>query len=79
MTQIPKSYQIFYCELQENGKWWHSKQPIKVLIDKDKASKIFELLKKNASIYQGYIMLEIDHIENKVLRTNTTPGVELQN
>ena len=57
MTYI-KSWQIFYCELKD-GEWWQGKRPIAVKIDKAKAEKTLELLRKNASPFQKYVMVEV--------------------
>ena len=55
-----KSWQIFYCELQD-GKWWQGKRPVIVRIDKAKADRALELLEKNASPFQRYVMVEVDN------------------
>ena len=57
-SQYVKSWQIFYCELKD-GEWWHGKRPIVVKIDKAKAEKTLELLQKNASLFQKYVMVEV--------------------
>lgn len=59
VTQL-KSWQIFYCELMENGKWWHGKRPIRVWLDKGKAEEHLKRLKDNAAINQDYVMVEVE-------------------
>jgi len=58
---IPKSWQIFYRELKENGEWWTGKRPIRVWVDREKAEKHLSQLKKNAGINQDYVMVEVNH------------------